>query len=264
MARIEARGIGKVYNSARGNVEALRAVDLDIREGEFVTLLGPSGCGKSTLLRIAAGLQSPSRGRLDIVGERSRTPKPAMVFQDYGIFPWKTVLKNVMFGLVVAGTGRQEAKSRALNVLERLELEDFAGQYPSELSGGMKQRVSIARALVMEPDVLLMDEPFAALDAQLRMMMQEELLNLWEADRRTVLFVTHDLDEAILLSDRVVVMSQRPGKIIADVDITFPRPRAASLRGSAEFATLRQDLWSKLKREVDIGGRALGAEHASD
>jgi NitT/TauT family transport system ATP-binding protein len=198
-----------------------------------------------------AGLMTPSAGVVDmVVSDASKTPT-AMVFQDYAIYPWKSVLGNVRFGLDVAGVGRKEGDRRARQWLERLGLAEFARVYPATLSGGMRQRVSIARALIVEPEILLMDEPFAALDAQLRLVLQDELLRLWEADRRTVLFVTHSLDEALFLGDRVLVMSSAPGQIIADIRIPFERPRTTHLRGDAAFAALQDEIWQSLRVEVD-------------
>jgi NitT/TauT family transport system ATP-binding protein len=174
-----------------------------------------------------------------------------MVFQDYSIYPWKTVLANVRFGLDVAKIGRKEANERAMHWVSKLGLAEFVDAYPATLSGGMRQRVSIARALAVEPEVLLMDEPFAALDAQLRTILQDELLALWQEDRRTVVFVTHSLDEAILLGDRVLVMSSRPGRLIGDYRVPFPRPRTGGLRATGEFASFQGLIWDQLRDEVD-------------
>jgi NitT/TauT family transport system ATP-binding protein len=236
-----------------GEVHALGPLDLDIAAGEFCCLVGPSGCGKSTYLRLVAGLLRPSAGRLEI---RATSPDPAaMIFQDYGIYPWKTVLSNVRFGLDVQGVPRREATARARDWLARLGLTDFADSYPAALSGGMRQRVSIARALAVEPEILLMDEPFAALDAQLRTILQEELLAICDTDRRTVLFVTHSLEEAIVLGDRVLVMSARPGRILAERVPPFGRPRSGDVRNSPECAELKAELWQLLRGEVEPPGR---------
>ncbi|KAB2810438.1 ABC transporter ATP-binding protein [Pimelobacter simplex] len=248
-AAIEVRGVAKRYGT-RDAVVALDGVDLTVRQGEFVCLVGPSGCGKSTLLRMMAGLHRPSEGEVLVHHDGTGRTPTAMVFQDYGIFPWKSVRANVRFGLDVAGVPRAEATRTVDSWLSRLGLADFADAYPATLSGGMRQRVSIARALAVEPEVLLLDEPFAALDAQLRTVLQEELLALWQADRRTVVFVTHSLEEAILLGDRVVVMSARPGRILADLPVPLPRPRSAETRGEPAFAALEQQLWSLLRDEV--------------
>jgi len=240
-------------------VDALGPLDLDIADGEFVCIVGPSGCGKSTFLRILAGLVDPSSGEVQVRTDRPRHAT-AMVFQDYSIYPWKRVLDNVRFGLDLAGVRKKDGNAKAMEYLTRLGLADRASAYPGELSGGMKQRVAIARALAVEPQILLMDEPFAALDAQMRHVLQDELLTLWQGDRRTVVFITHSLEEAILLGDRVVVMSARPGRIIASKPVPFERPRdAEEVRASAEFGTLHRELWDLLRAEVDS---QMGPERA--
>jgi NitT/TauT family transport system ATP-binding protein len=192
----------------------------------------------------------PSAGEIAI-HRRTDNATTAMVFQDYSVYPWKTVLENVRFGLDVAGVSKREGNELARAYLARFGLQDRANAYPDKLSGGMRQRVSIARALIVEPEILLMDEPFAALDAQLRAVMQEELLELWQADQRTVLFVTHSLEEAVLLGDRVAVMSARPGRLLESVEVPFARPRGADLRSSPEFAALHGRLWDMLRVEVE-------------
>jgi NitT/TauT family transport system ATP-binding protein len=247
--KVRARGITRRYGTGAREVHALGPVDLDITSGEFICLVGPSGCGKSTFLRVVAGLIPPSEGRLEIVSESS-APVSSVVFQDYSIYPWKTVEQNVRFGLDVLKVSRSEANERVGRVLGRLGLADFRDAFPGTLSGGMKQRVSIARALVTEPQMLLMDEPFAALDAQLRHILQDELLQLWQEDRRTVLFVTHNLDEALLLGDRVLVMGSRPGTIVAEVPVPFDRPRTGDIRRSPEFAELESHIWDLLRGEL--------------
>jgi NitT/TauT family transport system ATP-binding protein len=237
---------GKGKGKGKGKVQALGPLDLQVADGEFVCLVGPSGCGKSTLLRIVNGLIPPSAGTLDL---QLRDPKAAaaMVFQDYGVFPWKTVLANVRFGLDLAGMRRRQANERAGEWISRLGLDGFEKAYPATLSGGMRQRVSIARALAVQPEILLMDEPFAALDAQLRVVLQEVLLEVWEQDRRTVLFVTHSLEEALVLGDRVVVISARPGRVVADVTVPFGRPRSTDIRRSPDFAAVEQQGWGVLR-----------------
>lgn len=253
-SRISIHGVGKVYGAGRTQVEALKGVDLDIKDNDFVCLVGPSGCGKSTLLRMIANLQRPSSGSIEVATSTSAIRPASVVFQDYSIYPWKTVAENVRFGLLSQNLPRAEVDDRVKLWLSKLGLASFADHYPSQLSGGMRQRVAIARAMVVESEILLMDEPFAALDAQLRRVLQEELLNLWQDMRRTVLFITHNLDEAILLGDRVVVMSGRPGRIIADYEVPFGRPRDAEIRGSGEFAALEQELWLQLRDEVRVDG----------
>jgi NitT/TauT family transport system ATP-binding protein len=238
-----------ITGNGKSRVQALGPIDLTVTDGEFVCLVGPSGCGKSTLLRIVNGLIPPTAGTLDL---SLRDPKAAaaMVFQDYGVFPWKTVLSNVRFGLDLARVPRKEANRRAGEWINRLGLDGFESAYPATLSGGMRQRVSIARALAVNPEILLMDEPFAALDAQLRVVLQDVLLQVWEQDRRTVLFVTHSLEEALVLGDRVVVISARPGRVVADVVVPFGRPRSTDIRRSPEFAELEQQVWGVLRAEV--------------
>jgi NitT/TauT family transport system ATP-binding protein len=248
-SKISARGVERFFGSGGDRVHALGPLDLDIADGEFVCIVGPSGCGKSTFLRMVGGLIRPSSGEIAIAA-RSDHPT-AMVFQDYSIYPWKRVLDNVRFGLDMAGVSKKEGNERAHRYLAKLGLADRARSWPDTLSGGMKQRVAIARALAVEPEILLMDEPFAALDAQMRHVLQDELLALWQSDRRTVLFITHSLEEAILLGDRVLVMSARPGRIIATKRVPFPRPRSADVRNSPDFAALQGELWDLLRGEVE-------------
>ena len=246
--KLHATELTRTFGRAPRAVEALGPVDVTVAPGEFVCLVGPSGCGKSTLLRIAAGLLRPSTGRLEI---RTSSARPAaMIFQDYGIYDWKTVRANVRFGLDIQRVPRRAANARADEWLTRMGLADFAHAYPAALSGGLRQRVAIARALAVEPELLLMDEPFAALDAQLRMILQEELLELTQTTRTTTLFVTHSLEEAIVLGDRVLVMSARPGRIIAEHRPPFPRPRTGDIRSTPEFTALRSELWDLLRKEA--------------
>ncbi|MEV1026855.1 ABC transporter ATP-binding protein [Streptomyces sp. NPDC050264] len=242
--KLQARELTRTF----GPTHALGPLDLTVAPGEFVCVVGPSGCGKSTLLRIAAGLTRPSTGTLEI---RTDSPRPAaMIFQDYGIHDWKTVLGNIRFGLDIQKVPRREATARARDWLTRMGLADFADAYPSALSGGMRQRVAIARALAVEPEILLMDEPFAALDAQLRTILQDELLALTQTTRTTTLFITHSLEEAIVLGDRVLVMSARPGRVIAERRPPFTRPRTGSIRSTSEFTALKGELWDLLRGEV--------------
>jgi NitT/TauT family transport system ATP-binding protein len=227
---------------------ALSGVDLSISSGQFVCLLGPSGCGKTTLLNLVAGFLLPSEGYVFLDDKVIDGPGPdrGMVFQDYSLFPWRTVLRNVEFSLEIAGQGKAERRQQALKYLKLVKLDHFASRYPSQLSGGMKQRVAIARALASGPKVLLMDEPFAALDAMTRNLLQDELLRIHELEKCTTLFVTHNIDEAIRLADRVIVMSPNPGRISADIALKSPRPRA---RTSAEFAIL----YDRLERLIGHG-----------
>lgn len=250
--KISIQGIERTFGAGDDTVRALGPIDLNVRDGEFVCVVGPSGCGKSTLLRVIAGLLNPTAGRVDIVHRDERKHLMSVVFQDYSIYPWKTVEANVRLGLDLAKVPRSDSRPRVEEILDRLGLLHARKTYPHALSGGMRQRVSIARALVVEPEVLLMDEPFAALDAQLRLVLQEELLALWQQNQRTVVFVTHNLDEAILLGDRVVVMSSSPGEIIKEFEVPFERPRSSELRGTKEFAALEAEIWSLLRREIRV------------
>ena len=246
-----ARGVEQHFSSGRrgsAGVHALGPFDFTAADGEFVCVVGPSGCGKSTFLRNVAGLVTPTAGEIGIASEAASPV--ATVFQDYSIYPWKTVAANIRYGLDLAGVARKTGDARAAEWAARLGLADFTKAYPGTLSGGMKQRVAIARALAVEPEVLLMDEPFAALDAQMRLVLQEELLRLWQADRRTVLFVTHSLEEAILLGDRVVVMSARPGTVLAEFEVPLARPRAPEVRADPEFTRLHEAIWELLRGQV--------------
>ncbi|WP_236792245.1 ABC transporter ATP-binding protein [Amycolatopsis sp. GM8] len=255
---IKGTGVERTFVARGHTVHALGPVDLAVERGEFVAIVGPSGCGKSTLLRIVAGLAAPTAGELVIDRADPQAPLCSMVFQDYGIFPWKTVLANVRLPLDIAGVSRGRANEVARDWIDRAGVAGFESAYPATLSGGMRQRVALARAFVANPEVLLMDEPFAALDAQLRLVLQQELLRVWEAHRRTVLFVTHSIDEALLLADRVVVMSSRPGRILDDITVPFARPRTRSARSAAEFGALEDHIWRLLKGEVEE------REHAHD
>ncbi|MFF5261671.1 ABC transporter ATP-binding protein [Actinomadura viridis] len=240
----------------RTDVDALSDVALAVGKGEFISVVGPSGCGKSTLLRVIAGLQKPTGGQVRVRHDDTGRALMAPVFQEYSIFPWRTVEDNVRLGLDAAGTPRKEAEARSREWIDRVGLTGFESAYPGNLSGGMKQRVALARAFVVEPEILLMDEPFAALDAQLRKVLQEELLEIVREGRYTVFFVTHNLDEAILLSDRIVLMSARPGRVRRVFDVPFDRPRTPELRKDSGFVTLEDEIWSELRGEVtaDAGG----------
>jgi NitT/TauT family transport system ATP-binding protein len=253
-AALEARRVSKAFVGRAGQATlALRDVDLSVQRGTFVSLIGPSGCGKSTLLRIFGGLEQPSSGEMRSATERQRgaLPSVAFVFQDYALFPWLSVVDNVAFGLRMAGVGKHERRDRARTWLARMGLAGFERSYPEQLSGGMRQRLSLARAFVTDPDVLLMDEPMAALDAQTRLLLQEDLLKLWEETRKTVVLVTHSLDEALLLGDRVVVMTARPGRIKLDLPVLLPRPRTTSSATGVAFSRMKADLWAALRDEVE-------------
>ena len=241
--------VGYRFLSPRGDVQALGSVNLDVRQGEFTFLLGPSGCGKSTALRLASGLLAPTAGSIGYPGF-SRSPKVRLVFQEHSLFPWLTVLGNAAFGLEMDGVPRAECRAKALDMLSLMGIAAFANHYPHELSGGMKQRAAIARAFVTEPDILLMDEPFRALDAGTRLLLQSELETLWLARRSTILYVTHDIDEAVLLGDRIIVMGGRPGRITDDIRIDFERPRVGSGKVHAEREEIKWRLWDRLRGEV--------------
>ncbi len=250
---LEINDLSVVFNAGQPNqVEALRRIDLAVEAGEFVTILGPSGCGKSTLLTVIDGLQRPQSGAVRIRGQTVAAPGAdrAMVFQEFALFPWRTVRSNVEFGLENRPVSARQRGERAQRYIDLVGLNGFEHHYPHQLSGGMRQRVGIARALSVSPDILLMDEPFGALDIQTREMMCEELLRIWENERKTVLFVTHSIEESIVLGDRIVVMSARPGRILEILPVPFPRPRSWSMAGEPEFAALRLHIWHLLKDEV--------------
>ena len=249
--RIVMRGLRKRFLdiARQEEVIALDGIDLEIGDDEFLTVLGPSGCGKTTLLNIVASFETATGGEVRVDGEPVRKPGPdrGVVFQEYALFPWLSVQQNVEFGLRERGTPRSERKERVRLQIASVGLSGFERRYPHELSGGMRQRVALARVLVNDPKILLMDEPFAALDAQTRSMMQQELLGVWSAERRTAIFITHNIEEAILLGDRVVVMTARPGRIKEIVAIELPRPRDVT---SAEFNEIRRRIGALLEDEV--------------
>ena len=252
--RIAVRGLYKVFETGTGQVVvALQDIDLTVRQGEFVCIVGPSGCGKSTLLRLLAGLERPSSGEIRIEVSRTDRPVNSMIFQEQSTFPWMTVRENTGFGLDMRGVDRRSRDERVDYYLRKVGLGGFPDVYPYQLSGGMRQRVCLARAFANEPEVLLMDEPFASLDEQTRILMQEELLRVWEGEHgRTVVFITHSIDEAVLLADTVVVMSARPGRVKATFAVPFPRPRGqlAELRLLPEFEQLAYRVWELLRSEV--------------
>jgi NitT/TauT family transport system ATP-binding protein len=257
---LDVRALTKRYAVDDGEILALADIDLHVAEGQFVCLLGPSGCGKSTLLKIVAGLIPASDGIIRIRDRAVSGPGPdrAVVFQDYALFPWMTVADNVEFGLAARGAPRARRAAVSAELLRAVGLSEFAAKYPHHLSGGMKQRVSIARALAVDPVLLLMDEPFGALDAQTRFVMQRELLRVWRAYGKTVLFVTHSIEEALYLGDRVLVMTARPGRIKAEIAVDSPRPRDVA---SAEFTRLRRELLDLLADEI---ARSLAQETTAE
>lgn len=236
----------------RQQISALQDFNLDIREGEFFTILGPSGCGKSTFLNVLAGLAHKTSGSITIDGRPAEgiNLHQGVVLQGYALFPWRTVLQNIEMGLEIRKVPKRERKETAEHFLDLVGLSGFAHRYPHELSGGMRQRVAIARALAYSPDLLLMDEPFAALDAQTREILQAELLRIWEAHKKTIVFITHSLDEAIYLSDRIAVMTHRPGRIKSILNVPLARPRPAEIRHSPQFVQLREQAWDVLRDEV--------------
>ena len=260
---IEVSGFSLSYETLDGAMPAVEDTDLVVRPGEFVSIIGPSGCGKSTLLNAVAGFLKPTAGRVTVDGEPVKGPGAdrGMVFQQYSLFPWKTVRENVEFGLKMKGIPADERTRSARTLLGLAGLSQFEDHYPDRLSGGMKQRVGIVRALATGPRVLLLDEPFGALDAQTRQIMQQILTNLWQRLEISVLFVTHDIDEAIFLSDRIYVMTARPGAIKAEVDVALPRPRDAGLALLPEFLALRAEL-AALIREESL--KAMGGELNAD
>jgi NitT/TauT family transport system ATP-binding protein len=261
---VSLRGVTKTYDSG---VMALGPVDLDLRRGEFVSLLGPSGCGKSTALRLIAGLAEPSAGSVRVshpAGDLQPGRGIGFVFQEPTLMPWTSVRENVRLPLKLADVPAVDADARIAEALSRVGLSDFADNYPRELSGGMKMRVSLARALVTDPDILLMDEPFGALDAQTRVLLQEELARIVAAAKRTVVFVTHSIEEAVFLADRIVVMSSHPGKVRSINKVGLPRPRTARTRSLPDFINLTQELWDSLKPQWhDEGADAARPQHAT-
>ena len=246
------RGVSKRFRSGTRETLALQATDLEVAENDFITILGPSGCGKSTLLRIVAGLETPTTGEVLLDSRRVEGPGAdrGMVFQSYTLFPWLSVLDNVCFGLRERGMARDQQLHLANGFLAKVGLRGFENHFPKQLSGGMQQRTAIARALANNPRMLLMDEPFGALDHQTRELMQELLLGIWEGEQKTVLFVTHDIDEAVFMANRVVVMSARPGRIKLDRAVNLPHPRHYSVKTSPQFTELKAELTEQVRIEV--------------
>ncbi len=258
--KVEVDDVTVAFESRGRSVVALDRISLRVVAGEFVCLVGPSGSGKSTLLRVVAGLLRQTSGAVRIQAERPGTPATAMVFQEHALLPWRTVLANVAFGLENRGVARAQREARAREMLVLVGLTRFARHYPHQLSGGMKQRVGIARALANDPEVLLMDEPFAALDAQTRTIMQEELLRIWATLGKTVIYVTHSLEEALLLGDRVVLMTARPGRVSQVFPVELGRPRGLEIRASQAYGVLLEKIWSQLREEVV---RAMGDDRGA-
>jgi NitT/TauT family transport system ATP-binding protein len=253
---IEIRGLSKTFAGRSAPVRALDDVSLTIQDNEFITVVGPSGCGKTTLLRIVAGLVPWDSGEVLVQGKSVSGPGPerSMVFQSFALLPWSSVLANVAFGLELRGVPKREREEKARELIDLVGLSGFAGAMPFELSGGMQQRVGLARALAVDPQILLMDEPFSAVDEQTRRLLQEELLRIWEARRTTVIFVTHSIDEAVMMADRVILMGARPGRIREIIPVPLSRPRSdyiATPEGAQELGVISARLWHEL-REMQV------------
>ena len=254
---VEIQGVSKIFQKTVKNnsteLKALSNVNLSIRENEFVSIIGPSGCGKTTLLKIIDGLIPCDSGKISINGKQVTAPGPdrAVVFQTFALLPWRTVLANVEFSLELRQIPKEQRTNTARDYLKRVGLADFENHYPHELSGGMQQRAGLARALAVNPMILLMDEPFGSVDAQTRQLLQEELLELWQRERKTVIFITHSMDEAVYLSDRVVVMTPRPGNVAEVLNVPLPRPRLAEeVRRDPKFVDLTNYIWDSLKKTM--------------
>ena len=251
LTKLKIDNVYKEYQGRNGKTIALNGVNLDIKENEFICVVGPSGCGKSTLLNIIAGLLEPTSGTVTLDGKviEGTGVERGVVFQQYALFPWRTVLKNVMFPLEMKKVPKDEAEAIARKYIKSVGLEGFEKSYPKELSGGMKQRVAIARAYAANPEVLLLDEPFGALDAQTRVQLQSELLETWEKEKKTCFFITHDVDEAVILAQRVIIMSARPGRIKKIVDIDIPYPRTQATKTDPRFLELKSEIWNQVYQE---------------
>ena len=251
MTKLKIDNVVKEYVGNKGKTVALNGVSLDIKENEFICVVGPSGCGKSTLLNIIAGLLEPTSGAVYLDGKKIEGTgvERGVVFQGYALFPWRTILKNVMFGLEMKRVPKAQAEEIAKKYIKAVGLEGFEHAYPKELSGGMRQRVASARAYAADPEVLLLDEPFGALDAQTRVQLQSELLNTWEHEKKTCFFITHDVDEAIILAQRVIIMSARPGRIKKIVDIDIPYPRTQATKTDPRFLELKTEIWNEVYQE---------------
>ena len=255
----DCREMTKAYRARNGTVKALEKISFTVHKEELLCIVGPSGCGKTTLLKLIAGLLEPTSGEIAFYGDPPDSqPRTALVFQDHGLFPWMTVVDNVAFGLEMRGIPRKERHDRALVFIKKVGLADFAHSYPNELSIGMRQRVGIARAFLTDPQILLMDEPFGSLDAQTRRVLQEELLKLWKKDRKMVVYVTHDIEEAILLGDRVLVMTGRPGSILEEILVPLERPRNPSATMTPEATRIKKHVWEVLEEEVRRSLRVAG------
>jgi NitT/TauT family transport system ATP-binding protein len=251
-AFISVRNLSKKFSRAGQEVEALRGLDLEVEEGQFVAIVGPSGCGKSTFLHMLGGFESITDGEIKVDGALVTAPSPdrGMIFQEFALYPWRTVADNVTWSLEIQGKSKAERRAVADRLLAKVGLLHFRNHFPAELSGGMKQRVAIARTLALNPRILLMDEPFGALDAQNRELMQEELQVILSDSRRTAIFITHDIDEAVYLADRVIAFTARPGRVKADICVDLPRPRAVEIKKTPEYLEYRNRIWDLLRDEV--------------
>jgi NitT/TauT family transport system ATP-binding protein len=264
-AIVSAVHVGKQFHTPSGPIEAVRDVTLNFPTGSFTVIVGPSGCGKSTLLRMIAGLEAPTSGRLEFGAGRHNGDRPtnALVFQGRSLFPWLTLRQNVAYGLRLKGRSRSERNARADELLEMVGLRKFSRAYPHQVSEGMRQRVAIARSLAVDPDILLMDEPFGALDEQTRMILQEELMRIWETTGKSFIFVTHSIEEALMLADTIVVMSAQPGSVRTTFNVPFERPRSlAAVRSDPRFADLFSRTWDILRAEVTAARAQQGEEVA--
>ena len=257
---ISAKSLGKVYRGEHQSVTALKELSFSVSRGEFFSIVGPSGCGKSTLLRIIARLIDATTGDFEVNSREGSRPENSVVFQEHALFPWRTVQKNVEFGLEMRGVPKQERSSTARDYLRKVGLEGFEDLYPHQLSGGMQQRVNISRAFANDPEVLLMDEPLGALDAQTRHVLQEELLRIWNEEDKTIIYITHSLEEAILMSDRIGLMTSRPGTLKDVYEVDIPRPRTNKTRNRSDFNELYSELWASLEDEVQASMELRPAE----
>ncbi len=250
--KIEVRGISKIFDTKEGEIIALKDLSFSIQDGEFLVIVGASGCGKTTLLDLIAGFTSPNTGQVLLQGREVSgvNPQCGMIFQQYALFPWKTVQNNVEFGLKMKRMPKNKRETIAKKFIELVGLKGFENSYPKALSGGMKQRVSIARALANDPEVMLLDEPFAALDAMTRQVLQEQLARIYEKHKKTIIFITHSIDEALLLSSRIIIMTARPGRIAQDIANDLPHPRNASVGLSARYTELKREIWDTVQAEV--------------
>jgi NitT/TauT family transport system ATP-binding protein len=251
---VEVRQVGKVFEHGGVRNQVLTEIDFTVQKGEFCAIVGPSGCGKSSILRIIDGIMSADTGTVHVGGRKVTEPSAdiGLVFQQFNLLPWKTVLQNVLFGLENIGLSKSERQERARHWLSVVELDGYEGYHPRQLSGGMQQRVSLARTMARDPSLVLMDEPFGALDALTRMYLQDEVSRLWKEGHRTGILVTHDIEEALLLADRILVMSARPGRISATIDVPFSHPRDESIRASPEFAQLKDEIWQLLSANIAV------------